>query len=410
MRVWMRVVAGCVIGVTLGMVFSARGGDLAEAMRIISSLVVNVGRFAIYPLIFFGLIISLCELRADKITGRIYLRSIGMIAAATAVMVVFGTLIVLLLAPRPIRPIFQEATVPLLPTVESLLADTFPRNMFAVFAGPGNFLLPVVVSATLLGFVFYAEGPTASPATDVVDSLARIAYRLNSWVTEIVGVLLIAVSAFWVLQLRMVSDLALFSPLVMVVAAVAALFVLVVYPLLIYFLGNRHNPAAWLYGLVPPAVVAFFSGDSYFSLGSMLRVSKENLGISREVSTPVLSLAVLFAKPGSAMVIAAGFITVLRSYIALEIPVHVALWIMGSTFLFSFLLGSVPGSTVLVGLSVLANGYGQGLEEIYLILLPALPILTGIAVLVDTITSGFIAFLIAQWERKRRIVDPLDFV
>ena len=65
---------------------------------------------------------------------------------------------------------------------------------------------------------------------------------------------------------------------------------------------------------------------------------------------------------------------------------------------------------MLVGLSVLANGYGQGLEEIYLILLPALPILTGIAVLVDTITSGCIAFLIAQWERKRRIVDPLDFI
>ena len=84
--------------------------------------------------------------------------------------------------------------------------------------------------------------------------------------------------------------------------------------------------------------------------------------------------------------------------------------IMAVSVLFSFLLGSVPGSTVLVGLSVLANGYGQGMDEIYLILLPALPVLTGIAVAVDTVTSACISFLVAQWERKRRIVDPLDFI
>ena len=80
------------------------------------------------------------------------------------------------------------------------------------------------------------------------------------------------------------------------------------------------------------------------------------------------------------------------------------------SFAVSFLLGAVPGSTVLVGLSVLARVFGQGIDEIYLILLPALPILTGIAVLTDTVTAAFVSFIVAQWERKRRIVDVLDFV
>jgi Na+/H+-dicarboxylate symporter len=110
------------------------------------------------------------------------------------------------------------------------------------------------------------------------------------------------------------------------------------------------------------------------------------------------------------MVIAAAFLTVLRSYTALEISAGQVIWIMGAALLLSFLLGSVPGTTVLVGLSVLARGYGQGMEEVYLILLPALPLLTGIAVVVDTMTSACISFLVGQWERKRRIVDPLDFI
>jgi aerobic C4-dicarboxylate transport protein len=409
MRVWMRIVAGSVIGLVLGRLLPA-GGDTITAMHTITSIVVGVGRYAIYPLVFFGIVISLYELRADKLSGRVYLKTAGAIVASTAAVVFLGTLFVLVLSPRRIPPIFQEAVVSPLPSVAAILQRTFPRNLFAMFASDGNFLLPVVVLATLVGLVTYAEGPQVSTATDLMDSLARVAYRLNSWIVEVIGVGVIAISAYWILELRTVSDLRLFGPLILVIAAVAGLFVLVLYPLVVYFFGDRYNPLAWLYGLIPPSLLAFFSGDSYFSLGSLIRVSKENFGISREVSTPVLSITTLFAKPGSSMVIAAAFLTVLRSYTALEISAGQVIWIMGAALLLSFLLGSVPGTTVLVGLSVLARGYGQGMEEVYLILLPALPLLTGIAVVVDTMTSACISFLVGQWERKRRIVDPLDFI
>ncbi|MFW6292015.1 MAG: dicarboxylate/amino acid:cation symporter, partial [Spirochaetota bacterium] len=104
------------------------------------------------------------------------------------------------------------------------------------------------------------------------------------------------------------------------------------------------------------------------------------------------------------------FITVFRSYTALEITFGQVLWIIAATFVFSFVLGRAPGATIIVGLSLLARSYGEGMEDIYLILLPALPVLTGIAVVVDTMTAAVIAFMVAQWERKRRIVDPLDFI
>jgi Na+/H+-dicarboxylate symporter len=410
MKLWMRIVIGTAIGFVLGIYLPIGGGDTIAVMETLSTLVINVGRYAVFPLIFFGLVIGLHELREDKMMLRVYGKAALSIVSLTAIMVLITTLVTLLLAPRRIPPIFQEAVVPTIPPVPELLQNVFPRNFFALFALPGDFLLPIVAAAVLIGLVLYREGATVAPAVDVVDSLTRVFYRLNAWITEVVAVGLIAVSSFWVLQLRSVSDLDLFAPLIWVLVALAALFVLVGFPLVIFLWGARYNPFAWLYAMVVPAVTAFFSGDSYFTLGPLTRVAKENFGISREAAAPTLSLATLFGKSGSAMVIAAAFITVFRSYTALEITFGQVVWIIGASFLFSFLLGRVPGATVIVGLSMLARSYGEGMEDIYLILLPALPILTGIAVVVDTMTAAAVAFMVAQWERKRRIVDPLDFV
>ncbi|MEE8441210.1 MAG: cation:dicarboxylase symporter family transporter [Spirochaetia bacterium] len=410
MKLWMRILIGSVIGIVLGFYLPLIGGDSLRVMGRIVMIVISTGRYALFPLAFFGVAIGVFELRADQITGRVYGKAALIILATSLVMVVVGTLVVLLLAPRRIPPIFQETLIPSLPTIPALVLAVFPKNLFAVFAQSGSYLLPTTAAALLIGLVLHAEGANAVPATDVVDSSARIFYRLNSWMVEALAVGMIAVAAYYVMKLRSVSDLQLFVPLVVVVSAIVGFFVLIVLPLIAFLLSDRYNPFAWLYALVNPAILAFFSGDSYFALGALIRVSKENFGVSRAVAAPTLALSAIFAKSGSALVVAASFLTVLRSYTALEITVPQVLLVMLLSFSVSFLLGAVPGSTVLVGLSVLARVFGQGIDEIYLILLPALPILTGIAVLTDTITAAFISFIVAQWERKRRIVDVLDFI
>jgi Na+/H+-dicarboxylate symporter len=406
----MRLLAGSVIGVVLGIYLPVSTGDTLLAVRTLSGIVISVGSYALFPLLFFGLLIAIHELREDRSTLRVYGKSALIIVSTTAATVLVATLITLLLAPRRIPPIFQEAVVPAVPPLAELATSVFPSNLFLTFVNEGTFLLPIAAAALLIGLVMHKEGSAVLPAVDLVDSLARIFYRLNWWLLEAVSVGMIAVSAAWLLQLRSVSDLGLFGPLVWVVAGVAAFFVLIIYPLVVFLLGDRYSPFAWLYALVGPALLAFFSGNSYFSYGVLTRSAKENFGISREVAAPALSLGVLFAKAGSAMVISAAFITVLRSYTALEIGFFQVLWVMGAVFVFSFVLGRAPGATVIVGLSILSQAYGQGMDDIYLIILPALPILTGIAVVVDTASNALAAFLVSIWERKRRIVDPYDFV
>ena len=410
MKLWMRMLIGVTLGLFLGAYLPVAGRDGIAIMQVLAGLVVNIGRYALYPVVFFGVVVGVHELRADRLTGAVFAKAGAATVALTAVLVPLGTLLTLFLSGQRIPPIFQESAIPAVPSVAQLAAEVFPRNLFAVFAGSGDFLLPVAAAALFIGLVLHHEGSTVGPGVDLMDSLARVSYRLNAWFLEAVSVGLIAISAAWLMQLRTVSDLQLFAPLIWLLVGVTALFVVVGYPALAYFLGGRYGPFAWLYALVGPVLVAFFSGDSYFALGALTRVAKENYGISREASAPVLTLTTLFAKAGSAMVIAASFITVLRSYTALEIGFLQVVWIMGASFLISFLLGRVPGATVIVGLSVLSRAYGQGMSDIYLILLPVLPILTGIAVAIDTMSSALVALLVAVWERKRRIVDVLDFI
>lgn len=410
MKLWMRILAGSVVGIVLGIYLPLAGGDAFAVIAKISEIAVSIGRYALYPLVFFGTMTAIVELRRDRTTGRVYGKAALTIVSSTFAMVLIGTLVVLLLAPRRIPPIFQQAQTPPLPAIPDLLLTIFPANLFSVFAGPGTYLLPTLTVAILVGLALHGEGQMVEPASDVVDALARTFYRLNSWVVEALSVGMIGVAAYFVMRLRTANDLQLFTPLILVVAAIAGLFVLIVMPLVVFLLGDRYNPFAWLYAQVSPALLAFFSGDSYFALGALIRVSKENYGVSRAVAAPSLTLATVFSKSGSALVTAAAFITVLRSYTALEITPAQVLLVMALSFSVSFLLGSVPGATVLVGLSVLSRVFGNGIEEIYLILLPALPILTGIAAVTDTVTAGFVSFMVAQWERKRRIVDVLDFV
>ncbi len=410
MKLWMRLVAGTVIGLVVGLYYPIGSSGSIEFLETLSRVLVTVGRYVVFPLAFFGVLIGVHELRQDKMTIKVYGKASLLILGATAGSVILGTLVTLLLSPRRIPPIFQESVIPELPDVASFVIGVFPANMFSAFlSGPG-FLLPVVAAALILGLVLHHEGSPVDAAVDVSEALARTFYRLNAWMNEVVAVAMIGVTAYWVVQLRTVSDLGLFAPLIWTVTGIAVLVSLVGYSLVVFFAADRYQPFTWLYGLILPVVTAFFAGDSYFALGPLTRVAKENYGISREAAAPVLTLSTLFAKAGSAMVVAASFVTVFRSYTALEITFSQVLWIMLAAFAISFALGRTPGVTVIVGLSVLASWYGEGMQDIFLILLPALPVLTGIAVAMDTITSAAVTFLVASWERKRRIVDPLDFV
>lgn len=409
MKLWMRFILGCLIGAILGLSLPEQGGDTARLFERISAVFLNIGRYALFPLVFFNVVTAVTQLREDGSLAATVVRTLVVLVAATVVCVLVGTLAVLFLTPQPIPLFIQEGDSIALPTLGEVLAQTFPRNAFGALVGSGDFLLPVFALALLLGLAAGGDERSAGPFLDFVDSTGRVLYRLNAVVMEVVALGLIALTTSRVFVLRGVADFELFGQLVLIITAIAALIAVVVLPIL-YFVQTRRNPFVWLYAMLPTAIAAVFSGDNYFATATVFRVARDNLGVSRAVEAPVVSLLAIFGRAGTAMVIGGSFVLIVQSYTALEIGVAQIVWILGSSMLVSLFLGSVPGAGVLAGLSWLSGAYQQGMEEVYLILQPIIPVLISVGVFLDLMIVGFTVTVVADAGRERTNTFPGDFV
>ena len=70
MKLWMRILIGSVVGIVLGLYLPLAGGDTLGVIGRITEIVISIGRYALFPLVFFGVAIGVFELRSDRITGR----------------------------------------------------------------------------------------------------------------------------------------------------------------------------------------------------------------------------------------------------------------------------------------------------------------------------------------------------
>jgi Na+/H+-dicarboxylate symporter len=400
MKIWMRFLAGGILGILLGLYLPLYGGDTLDLLRYIAKVVLNIGTYAVSAMVFFSLASGVRELKEERAVLPVVGRTVLSIVIATAGLAFLGALTVIILSPERVPIVVQQATQQQLPTVRALLLEAFPGNAMQALGSP-TYLLPVLVLALIIGLTLNSAGLYTSPVTDLFDSLSRIFYRINRVIVDLIGIGFVAFAAYSLLELRQLGDLEMFRQLFITVIFIAAVVVLVIVPLVIYFFGAKTNPLEFLYVMLAPALAALFSRDSYFSLGVLTRIGGEELGIPRKAGSVIFPINAVFCRSGTAMVTAIAFILVLRSYSSLELSLAQFLWVILFTFLTSFLLGSVPGMGVMVSLSLLSRFYGRGLEDGYLILQAAGPILVSIGALLDVVVSGTIGFLLAGTRKTR---------
>ena len=408
MKIWIKILVGSLLGVALGALLPA-GPKSMELFSFLSRLFIQIGRYVLLPLTFASLAIGAFERRRERLLLPTYGRLVLYLLGATVLLVIVGILTVIIFAPQRIPiPVAQE-TAMRLPGVKETLLTVFPSNLFQVLVGPGQLLLPLAVLAFLLGLNLAFDLRITTPVVELLDSLNRIFYHLNSLVCELFGFAMIAVAAYFLMTLRQ-YDLGMFKQIIMILTIDSGLVVFAVYPLVLYFVGERDNPYKWLYAVIAPALVGFFSGDHYLSVTMLAKHGHENLGVPRRVGSAAYTLVGVFGRAGTPLATAAGFLLVLKSYSTLEVSFLQVLWTILFTPLISLALGSVPGLGAYVALSTLCGIYGRGIQEGYLILKPIAPLLVSYGVLLDVLASAFVSLLVARQEKVWREVDRFDFV
>ena len=390
MRIWMRLLAGSGLGIIVGMLVPVAGGDTVRLFEQLSDIVLRIGRYAITPLMFFGLIVGIDELRSDGSVFKVVGRFIVWTVAASVIAVVLGALAVLLLEPQRIPPLLQTATVSAPPDIFELLRNTIPANMFRLFVMGDDLLVPILVAAVVIGVALGFDREVTHPVSLVVDSAGRLFYHINRFVVQLLGIGLVAPVALLVVQLRNAQDLTLFAQMILVVGVAVAVVGLIMIPILLRLLAPDRSAVGWLRQMLGPMVTALGTGNMYATLSVMVHEGREELSVPRRVGSFVFPFGAAFSRGGTALVSTIGFLLVLRSYTALEIQPLQIVVLMAAALGYSFFLAGVPTAGVATMLSYLALEYGQGLDESFLILVPAMPLLERLAALLNTLVVGFI--------------------
>ncbi|MDR2632771.1 MAG: cation:dicarboxylase symporter family transporter [Treponema sp.] len=410
MRIWVKLLIGSILGIVLGSFLPSVYPGGVTLLPWLQDVAIRIGRYTVVPILFFSLTIGVYELRRDGGFWPLVLRTFLLIAGSTALLITVGIVAVLLFPPPHIPILVEEQLNPVsLETLESIQA-LFPPNMFSALVSDGVYLVPVFVCAFFFGIgLSYDRSYTKSVIT-LVDSLSRIFYHIGSFFSEILGLIMIALSAYWAVSYQEAAAGEGFRYVMILLGVLSLVLIGIVMPLLLSLLKAEMKPSRVVYGVFGPALAAFFSGDLNFSLPVLLRHSKENFGVRRRVNALGLSLFSTFGRAGSAMVAAVAFIVIIKSYSSLEIlPVHlVSLGLR--IFLISFFLARHPGDGAYTALAVLCLHYGQGYEGGYLLLKPLAFYLIALGTLLDTLVTAFAVYALAEMSGLRERGRPGHFI
>jgi Na+/H+-dicarboxylate symporter len=282
--------------------------------------------------------------------------------------------------------------------------------MFSPLFDGGIQLLPLCVLAFFLGMGLSYDRNYTKPVISLIDSLSRIFYHIASFFSEILGLIIIVLAAYWAVQFREALQAGVFRELILLLGIFSAALGFGILPLFLYFIKPKVNPWAALYGSLGPALGGFFSGDINFSIPVIFRHIKENLGVRRRSNTVTVAFFAAFGRAGSAMVAAASFIVIIKSYSSLGITLADVVSIGARATLISFLLARHSDAAAYTALAALCLGYGRGYEAGYLILKPLAFYLIAVGTFLDVIINCYAGFALARTGGFQEDRKPSSFI
>ncbi|MCL2762612.1 MAG: cation:dicarboxylase symporter family transporter [Treponema sp.] len=395
MKIWIKLLIGSVLGVILGFLVPEHQ-QLVEGLAWLEGLALRIGRYVVIPMIVFSLTIGIYELRQDGQFWPLVLKN-GMLIVGVSIFMIFAGVLATLAFPPARIPILTEEQLEIIRLdISGSIYELFPYNMLSVLTGDGVYLFPVCVFAFFFGMGLSYDRSYSKPVIVLVDSLSKVFYHVASFVIEILGFIMIVLSAYWAIRFREVLRADIFLDLILLLGVLGVVLGFGILPSFLYLLRPKANPWRVLYGSLGSAIAAFFSGDINFSLPVLLNQTKENLGVRRRSNVLSLTLFSTFCRAGSAMVATVAFIVIFNSYSSLGISFIEILSISFSALGISFLLARHPGEGAYTALAVLCLSYGKGFEASYLILKPLAFYLIAIGAFLDVMIASFATYATAR--------------
>jgi Na+/H+-dicarboxylate symporter len=409
MKLWFKYLLGIVLGSILFFVIPSSAFSDGSTLELVVEISIRLGSLFLTVLYFFSIPLSVYELFEKREFWKFGSKNLGLFLVSIIAMTILGLAFALLVMPVRIPLLADTASQPI-SGVSSLLLKIIPSNILDVFLNSGEYLLPLVLLSLVLGLAFSHDPLMVRPLMSLFDAISRTMYLINTFMTEILGVLLIPITLNSLHVIKTSLDSNVFGTFYFILLAEVVIFVFLILPL-VYFLGSgKKNPFPILYALSAPALAALASGNLRFTIGTLIKHVKENLGVKRRYNDISIPAGVFIGRAGTAFITATTFVAILSSYSQISLSPLNLLLIAILVPCVTLISSAVPQQGPIIGITLLCSFFGKGFENGYLTMIPlALP-LSMVANLMDVLWIGMVNALLAEKQNTRDRRSAKNFI
>ncbi len=282
-------------------------------VRPIGTAFIKLISMVVVPLVFASLVVGTTSLKDLKSLGRIGIRTLTLYVAMTAIAVSIGLLFANLGRPGAgfsqntrallIEGADKQTTSPAgpaleKPSVRDLLLNIIPTNPVRSLAD--GEMLQIIFFAVLMGICLTLIPPERSkPVVQFFEGINEIFVKMVHVIMQI------APYGVFALIAAVVADFGLGILVMLAKYCAVVLLGLLTYMLLVQCaivkVLARTSPIKFLRGIRPAQLVAFSSSSSSATLPVTIKCITENLGVSRSISSFMLSLGASINMDGTAL-------------------------------------------------------------------------------------------------------------
>lgn len=317
-RIWLKVLIGMFLGIVVGIILGPSAGlvapqvstTLSEWLSLPGYVFLGLLQMIVVPLVFASIILGIAANRNMEMLKRLGLLAGIYFLATTAVAIVIGIAVALLINPGQYIKgevimshgqtphVSQEISdIPQLYEIPGVIGSLLPSNPLAAMAS--GQMLQVVLFSLIVGLAVVTLSPRDSrPFMELLGSLQEICMTVVKWSMALAPFAVFGLMARFTAQLGLET---LLGMSVYVVTVLLGLLILLVLYLTIILFISRRSPISFLMASKDALLIAFSTSSSAATMPVSIRVAEEKLGIKPSISQFIIPLGATINMNGTAL-------------------------------------------------------------------------------------------------------------
>lgn len=313
----LRLIAGILAGVVIGILINQAGGDKHPSFEWVSlcaDIFVRLLRMIIVPLVITSIVLAVAELDGQHLR-RLGFRTIAYYLLTTLLAAALGLTVVNLIDPG-VGAVLQPAETPEVilkeqpPTFINLLRNLIPTNPFDAIARTD--MLQIIMFSLIFGIALNLLGQRGASLRRFLQEVLDVTMVVVHWILALLplGV------AFLLARALGLAGWDVISPLLRYMGAVLAgllIHGLIVLPLILWVLG-RCSPVRFFKGMSKAMLTAFSTSSSSATLPVTMECVENELNVPPRVSRFMLPVGATVNMDGTALYEAVAALFIAQVY------------------------------------------------------------------------------------------------